>query len=152
MRLRGYIWTLFAAILVAIFASATKTLAQAKEGTWDGTYSYYGAAKATQIGKERLLLVYDQHGITVGDGMFNHVTWHCWGLGDFTKDVGEDHGYCAGMDPAGDEVALSWIDPKYSLNQKSEKGTLTFIAGTGKLTSITGSGTFETPLNTSRAA
>jgi hypothetical protein len=58
------------------------------------------------------------------NGFLDHMTWHCWGLGDFMNGVGfwlgpvggtggaacnfriiiigQDHGYCVGTDPSGD--------------------------------------------------
>ena len=43
-----------------------------KEGTWTATYSAFGMAKATPVGKERLLLTYDDNGLTVGEGLLTH--------------------------------------------------------------------------------
>jgi hypothetical protein len=151
MKSHKYALTAAALTLAAALAFAIATSAQAKEGTWDGTYSLYATFNATQIGKERLLTTFDNHGLEVGSGLFDHFTWHCWGVGDFAKGVGQERGLCAGTDPAGDQAALSFVSEKYSFSGKSSKGSVTFIAGTGKFTDITGGGTYDCPLNVFRA-
>ena len=113
-----------------------------KEGTWTATYSAFGMAKATPVGKERLLLTYDDNGLTVGDGLLNHMTWHCWGLGDYTSGTGQDHGNCVGTDPAGDQIAIDWNIGKHPMDQKLVNGSFTLTTGTGKYAGITGSATF----------
>jgi hypothetical protein len=74
--------------------------------------------------------------------MFDHLTYHCWGLGDYTNNVGVGHGYCVATDPQGDQFAISYVSEKCSLEQKSNNGSLTFITGTGKFAGITGTGTY----------
>jgi hypothetical protein len=76
-----------ALMMAALLAYAPDAPAQAKEGAWKGTYTGFGTSKATEIGKDRLLLVNDENGLvmTDGGGIFDHTTWHCWGLSDFTK-------------------------------------------------------------------
>ena len=113
-----------------------------KEGSFSGTYAAFGTVKAAPMGKERLLLTFDQNGLSVGDGLLNHMTWHCWGLGDFTNGTGQSHGYCMGTDPAGEQVAINWGDEKHPLDQKTVTGSFTFTSGTGKYAGITGSGTY----------
>jgi hypothetical protein len=114
-----------------------------KEGTFRGTYSAVGTTKAIPIGEERVLLTFDENGLTEDEGLFNHWTWHCWGLGDFTNGMGQSHGYCVGTDPAGDQVALNFSDDKHPLDQKIVPGSFTLTTGTGKYAGITGSATFE---------
>jgi hypothetical protein len=120
-------------------------LAQMQEGQYSGTYSAFGTAKATTIGKERLLTVWDENGVglaTKANGFLDHATWHCWGLGDFTNGMGQGHGYCVGTDPAGDQVVGTVADEKHTMDQKNVTGTFTFTMGTGKYAGVTGSGTF----------
>src|SRR5262245_39826525 len=93
--------------IALVFALCTFSQASAqlaKEGTLSGTYSAFGTFKATAIGKERLLVVFDDNGFTVGQGLADHMTHHCWGMGDFNNGVGQDRGYCVGMDPSGDQL------------------------------------------------
>ena len=93
-----------------------------KEGTWKGQYTSYGANKAVEVGKERVLVTFDEHGTTLGDGIFNEVIWHCWGQGDFTNGVGQEHGYCVGTEPGGDQVAIDFTNDKHSMD-KPPKGS-----------------------------
>jgi hypothetical protein len=70
-----YMTPVAAFMLVAAFAFATKAPAQAKEGTWSDTFAGFGTVKATQVGKERLLLVFDENFLSVSkDAMFDHPT------------------------------------------------------------------------------
>jgi hypothetical protein len=112
-----------------------------KEGPYNGTYSAYGTFKATPIGKERLLTVWDENGLSLTNGFQDHMTWHCWGLGDFTNGTGQGHGYCVGTDPAGDQLVGAIADEKHRMDQKNVSGTFTFTSGTGKYAGVTGVGT-----------
>jgi hypothetical protein len=114
-----------------------------KEGTFNGTYSAYGTSKATTVGKERLLLVFDENGVTLGSGFTNHMTWHCFGLADFTNNAGQGHGYCLITDPAGDQVVTNFgPDEKHRTDQDSWNGSATFTTGTGKYAGISGGLTY----------
>jgi hypothetical protein len=115
-----------------------------KEGTFDGTYSSSGTVKANAVGKERLLAAFDETGLTVGQGFVDHITWHCFGLGDFTNGMGQYHGYCMGIDPAGDQLVHNFSDSeKHPPDQKSWTGSFTWTTGTGKFTGISGTGAYE---------
>jgi hypothetical protein len=74
---RVFCFASFAALILGITSSSA--LAQMKEGTYSGTYSGFGTAKATPIGKDRLLVAVDETGFTLTNGFLDHVTWHCWG-------------------------------------------------------------------------
>jgi hypothetical protein len=98
-------------MLHAAAMSATVLLGRAaiaadlpKEGTFTFTYFAAGTFKATPIGKERMLVGFDENGLSVGNGLFDHMTWHCWGLEDITTGIAQVHGYCLGTDPAGDQI------------------------------------------------
>jgi hypothetical protein len=143
-----------ALVLTAAFAFATAAPAQAKEGTASFTFAGFGTVKATEVGKDRLLFVFDENGLNEGssDPMFDHATWHCSGLGDFTKGMGQAHGYCVVTDPGGDQFVYNVVTEKWSLGQKSFKGSVTLTEGTGKFAGITGSGTFVHDGNTFKTA
>ena len=51
------------------------------------------------VGKERVLILWDENGLTLSDGYNDHTTSHCWGTGDYIKGIGQDHGYCVATDP-----------------------------------------------------
>lgn len=129
-------FTLSAAML---FGTAAIAGDLPKEGTFSGTFSAYGTSKATAVGKELLLNAFDENGLSVGNGLFDHMTWHCWGLFDITNAMAQHHGYCVVTDPAGDQIAGSFAsDGRYPADAKSISGAFTFITGTGKYAGISG--------------
>jgi len=109
-----------------------------KEGSYSGTYAAFGTIKSTQIGKERLLFVADENGLTVTNGLQDHMTWHCWGTSEFTNGVGQDQGYCVGTDPAGDQILQTFVTEKRPVDQKSYSVLVKTTGGTGKYVGITG--------------
>jgi hypothetical protein len=136
--------------MAAAFAFANEAPAEAKEGTWSDTFAGFGTVKATEVGKERLLLVFDENFLSVSkDAMFDHLTWHLLVLGDCAKGVCQAHRYCVATEPAGDQFVQSFVTEKFSLGQ-TVKGSLTLSGGTGKFAGITGSGTFVADGNTFR--
>src|SRR5438874_6507375 len=82
--------------------------AQMLEGTLSGTFAAFGTVNAKATGKERTVLAMDENGLSVTDGVLDHMTWHCSGLADFTNGIGQTQGYCAGRDPVGDQVVFNW--------------------------------------------
>ena len=57
--------------------------------------------------------------------------------------MGQVHGYCVWMDPAGDQIVANIAsDGKFAADAKSFNGTATFTTGTGKYAGISGSWTF----------
>jgi hypothetical protein len=127
-------FTLSTAIAFGVVAMAADL---PKEGTFSGTLSNFGTVKATPVGKERLLVMFDENGSVVSSGLLDHTTVHCWGLGDYTNGVGQAHGYCVSMDPAGDQIVIN-ITGDGRLDAKSFNGTATFTTGTGKYAGISG--------------
>jgi hypothetical protein len=132
--------TLSAAVLLGTAALAGDL---PKEGTFNATYSSAGTFKASPIGKEGLLSNFDENGFTLGNGLLDHVTWHCFGLYEVMKGMAQYRGYCIGTDPAGDQVATEVVsDGKYPADAKTSRGTATFTASTGKYAGISGGFTF----------
>lgn len=79
--------------------------------------------------------------MSVGSGLLDHTTWHCWGTADGMKTIATLHGYCVGLDPAGDQIASEFVsDGKIDLS-KPNTFIDTLIAGTGKYAGISGKGT-----------
>ncbi len=114
-----------------------------KEGTFSATYSSAGTFKPSPIGKKWLAGAWDENGLSVGTGLFDHMTWHCWGLADIVNSMNEWRGYCVATDPTGDQVASDVAsDGKYPSDAKSYKGTGNFATGTGKYAGISGSFAF----------
>jgi hypothetical protein len=112
-----------------------------KDGTYKAVYTSSGMIKPVAVGKDRLLLVEsDEHGLTVGEGILDRMTWQCWGMGDYTKGYGHDHGYCTGTDVAGDQLVDEWVLADHALDQTTFKITDKFTGGTGKFVGISGGG------------
>ena len=108
-----------------------------KEGTISGTWTGFNTIKATAIGKERLFGAVDINGLTLGNGILDHMTWHCSGLYDVTKGMALWNAFCAGTDPAGDQIVFN-SDGKWPADAKSYSVTNTFTTGIGKYTGISG--------------
>lgn len=147
MRLRTHLLAVTALILGTAFGTAgfaadpQQPRALPKEGTWKGEYAPFGTMKSLPVGKERVLTMFDEHGMTVGDGILNRVAWRCWGMGDYTNGMGQEHGYCVGTDPGGDQIAIDFSTEKHSAGQ-NPKGSFKLTTGTGKFTGISGNMTF----------
>jgi hypothetical protein len=147
------VWVTVLAVAVVLFLGASAEAQLPREGTYRGTYSGFGTIKATAIGKERLLVTFEENGLTLTNGFLDHMTWHCWGLADFTNGMGQAHGYCVATDPAGDQIVSNFgPDEKHAPDQKSWSGSETWTTGTGKYAGISGGGTYVVHLNEFRAA
>jgi hypothetical protein len=110
-----------------------------KEGTFSGTYSGFGTAKVTPVGKDRTLVVWDSNGLTVGKGIWDHVTWHGFGLEDITSGTGKLHGYFVGTDPDGDQILVNMPEVTQVIGGNNSTVTLMLTGGTGKYSGIGGS-------------
>jgi hypothetical protein len=107
------------------------------EGTF--TFTYFAAVtfKATPVGKERVLLAWDENALSVGNGLFDHMTWHCWGTTE--NRMIQYQGYCVATDPAGDQIVADVAsDGKFPADAKSYKGTGRLTTGTGKYAGVSG--------------
>ena len=120
------------------FGTAATAADLPKEGTWTATYSGYGSYKATTVGKGRWFLPWDENGLSVGTGLLDHMTWHCWGVEDGMNTIAQAHGYCVLTDPAGDQIVAGVAtDGKVDVS-KPFGVTATLITGTGKFVGISG--------------
>jgi hypothetical protein len=150
MTTRAVCTALFMFALV-LGLSATVEAQQAqlpREGTETGWYTGFGTIKVVSVGKERILMSWDEMGLTVPDGgrgLLNQVTWHCWGLNDFTNGTGSmAAGYCVGTDPGGDQIVGNLKDSKHAIDAPSWEGTFTYTTGTGKFAGVRGGGKYVT--------
>jgi hypothetical protein len=80
--------TTVALIVLPVAPASAQTM---KEGTTSGTYYGHGTAKVTSVGKERLLIIFEDFGPSVGQGIIDHLTNRCWGMGDFINGMGKSH-------------------------------------------------------------
>jgi len=125
------------------FGSAVTAADVPKEGTFTATYASAGTYKATSIGKDRVLAAFDENGLTVGNGLLDHMTWHSFGLFDVMNGMAEFQGYGVGTDPAGDQIVTTFAtDGRYPADTKTVSGKVTFTNGTGKYAGITGGYSF----------
>jgi hypothetical protein len=105
----------FALGVALAFNSAAVAGDLPKEGTYNVIYTSAGTYKATRLGKERLLAAWDENALSVGTGLLDHMTWHCWGLFNIANGMTDWRGYCVMTDPAGDQIAADVAsDGKYA--------------------------------------
>lgn len=127
-----------AALSLALFVGYARAADLPKEGTITVSYSAVGTFKSTSLGDERWFSSTEEYGLALGDGLLDHTTWHCWGMGDGMKTIGVFRGYCVGTDPKGDQIALEYVtDGKIDFS-KTYTATNTLTAGTGKYAGISG--------------
>ena len=107
-----------------------------KEGTFKGTLSSYGTYRTTKVG-DLTLSVFDENGPQLTDGFADHMSLHCWGIGEVANGTLANQGYCVGTDPSGDTLALK-VSGKKSSQDKAITGTATFTSGTGKFAGVSG--------------
>jgi hypothetical protein len=131
----------FLASAAILFATPPAALASdlPKEGTHDVTLSGAGTFKATPVGKERILIAFEENDVGVGKGILDHMTWHCFGWANIASGLAQYNGYCVITDPAGDQIVADIAsDGKYAMDAKNYNGTATFTTGTGKYAGISG--------------
>jgi hypothetical protein len=126
------------------FNTAAVAADLAKEGTYSVTFSGFGTFKSTAVGKDVVLLAWDESGTLVGNGLLDHMTAHCFGLFNVLNGINQTTGgYCVQTDPNLDQLASSIVGDKWPKDAKSFTGSATFITGTGKYAGISGNWKFE---------
>jgi hypothetical protein len=131
MQSRKCILSAFTLSAATAFGVAAMAADLPKEGTFSGTLTGHGTYRTLPIGKERVVLVYDVFAAAVSNGLTDHMTWHCVGLGDYTKGVGHDHGYCVAADLSGDQLATDWVDRGNEFPGPGEGAFITQVAVQG---------------------
>ena len=112
--------TLSAAVLLGTAAFAGDL---PKEGKFTATYSSAGTFKGSPIGKEALFSNFDENGLSLGDGLFDHLSWHCFGLYEVLKGMAQFRGHCIATDPAGDQLASDFVsDGTFPADAKNHAG------------------------------
>ncbi len=109
------------ALALIVFLSTTAMAADLpKEGSFEGTAYSFGTYRLSPVGTDKLFVAYDEDGLSLGSGPFDHLTWHCWGTTEFTSGIGQGQGYCVGMDPDGDRMSITTgPDEKHTPSQRS---------------------------------
>ena len=77
-------------------------------------------------------------GVSVGEGLMNHMTAHCIGLGEPLNQMRRSSGRCTVTDIDGDQIAVDLAVDWYPNGAKDYPANVTFTAGTGKYEGITG--------------
>ena len=123
MQLRTCILSAVTLSTVMAFGIAAIAADLPKEGTYKGTFTAFGTIKFTAVGKERVLTVWDENGLSLTDGFLDHVTWHCWGTGDYTKGVGQGARPAIAweLDPAGDQIVAKTFNTLRSTRLYSQR-------------------------------
>jgi hypothetical protein len=153
MLLRKSVRSAFALGAAMLLGTAAMAADLPKEGTFSGSYYAFGTFKATQVGKELLLEVFDDNGPSLGNGLLDHTTWHCWGTANFVNGVGAPHGSCVATDPKGDQISFDFEQEKWSsLDAKNVPGSGKITGGTGKFSGISGGQSFVVHVNEFRTA
>jgi hypothetical protein len=104
----------------------------AEGGAYKGTYSGVGTFKVNALDKDRVLVTLEETGLNMTDGFLDHMTWHCWGNGDYVKGMGVDQGHCIATDLSGDKLIAKFVSEKHTADQKNFIVTVTCDGGTGK--------------------
>jgi hypothetical protein len=144
---------LFAVAAPLIVGAVWPVAAQMKkEGTFSGTWGGYGICKSMALGKDRVLLDCDENSFTITDGFLDHMSWHCWGGGDFVKGIGAPHGSCVGTDSSGDQIVFDFAHERHAIDDKSPRATVTFTGGTGKYAGVSGGFPYVNDYNAFRTA
>jgi hypothetical protein len=124
-------------ILVGTFSAASVMAADLpKEGTFKGTYTAVGTYKLIKIG-DRSLTNVDEMGLQITNGIADRMTFHCWGTEETNNGETAGAGYCVAMDPTGDLIEGKLAKDRHPRGENF-KGTLSFVAGTGKFNGISG--------------
>jgi len=146
--------TLSAVTLAAAMLFATTAMAAdlPKEGTFSHATYHFGTWKGTMVGKGQFLGSWDHNGLSIGNGITDHLSWHCWGLSETQNGINQGNGYCVATDPDGDQIGGTTVAEKYASNAKTFRGLATFTAGTGKYAGISGSFTYVCHGNEFKAA
>src|SRR5262249_13719520 len=133
----------FALGAAIFFGTAAMAADLPKEGTFSGSYYPFGTVKVTRVGKELILFVFEENGLIQSNGLFDHMTWHCWGMANFVNGVGAPHGSCVAKDPAGDQISNDFVHENWSsLDAKNVHGSAKITGGTGKFAGISGGFTY----------
>jgi hypothetical protein len=130
--------------LLTLSAAVLSTAAVAsdlpKEGKVSGTYNSVGSIKQITAGPNLVAWTFDENGFSIGDSatLFDHVTWHCIGMGSVVNGEMSAKGNCVGTDPNGDQIFLDVTGDPSPADAKAISGKTTFVDGTGKYAGISG--------------
>jgi hypothetical protein len=112
-----------------------------KEGKVSATYNAVGTWKPITAGKTLAAWIWDETGFSNGEmgTLFDHLTWHCVGLGALVNSEVKNKGNCVATDPSGDQLFVDVIGDPNPADAKAISGKAVLIDGTGKYAGISGS-------------
>jgi hypothetical protein len=122
-----------------------------KEGNFTATFNGYGTYKAIAVGKTRYQSSYEIDGFVLGEGILDHLTYHCMGMNGRHDQTRHSVNFCVLTDKDGDQIAED-IDETYPNGAKEVHGTGMLVAGTGKYEGISGEVNFSSYQNAFRTA
>jgi hypothetical protein len=131
---------MFVAVLGIILLPGAEVKAAdlSKEGTYTDSFYGFGSFKGYAIGKNRSLSGFEEDGLHLGNGLFDHMTSHCFGTNDRVDDMREVRANCIHTDLDGDQIVTDNRSDKYPRDAKTTNGVGVMTTGTGKYTGITG--------------
>ena len=130
--------------LLTLSAAVLSTSAVAsdlpKEGKVSATYNSVGSYKPITAGKNLGAWIFDESGFSVAEPntLFDHITWHCIGVGWVINGEVRAKGNCVGTDPGGDQIFLDFTGEPGRADATMISGQGTFVDGTGKYAGISG--------------
>ena len=147
MQSRTCILTAFTLSTAMAFGVAAMAAELPKEGSFSGTKTATGTYKLYPVGKDRAVFNWEVNGVTVGTGVVDHVTRHCYGEGNIAGSLEWANATCIMTDTSGDQILAIGNSDKHE-HDKAYNWTGTLIAGTGKYAGITGDVTWasESPV------
>jgi len=129
--------------VAVLFVAAAMAGQLAKEGSYTATVFKDGTFKDYPVGNNLHLDLWDEVGQSIGTGLLDHMTWHCFGVKQVLNGISETpHGYCVGTDADGDQIAFVVASERYASNASTHRGLGTSITGTGKYAGISTDYTF----------
>jgi hypothetical protein len=131
----------------AVFNVAAMAAELPKDGSFGGTETGAGTYKLYPVGKDRAVFNWEINGVTIGTGIVDHVTRHCYGEGNVAGSLEWANATCIMTDTAGDQILAVGNSDKHE-HDKAYNWTGTLVAGTGKYAGITGDVTWasESPV------
>jgi hypothetical protein len=99
----------FALMLGAACCAGASAADLPKEGTFTNTLYGYGTFKGSSVGKTRYVNSFEMDGVSVGEGLLNHMTAHCIGLGERLNQMRRSSGRCTLTDIDGDQIAVDGV-------------------------------------------
>ena len=130
MQPRTCLFPAFTLSVAMVFGAAALAADLPKEGTFNDVFRFWHV-QATLVGKDRVVAVWDANAITVGKGIWDHVSWHGSGHYNITSGISHVRGYFVVQHPHGDNIVVDLPEVTHPAG-KAFNGTLLLTSGTGR--------------------